>query len=196
MYTKTLVLNYGVPYKITNWKIAIKNMFLGKYLVIKDYPEIVSVISHEIMNEFPGLKNSIRHVLDSSSIDNIPVFVPAVVQMMDKENHPHPIRFSKINVCSRDKFRCQYCGQKSTLSKLTFDHVVPRSLGGRTSWENVVMACHECNFKKSNRTPRQANMKLINNSSHVKKPKYLPMNTQVSDTDVIPSEWNDFILNF
>ncbi len=57
-----------------------------------------------------------------------------------------------------DRFSCQYCGSPHNL---TFDHVVPRRLGGRTSWENVATACAPCNMKKGGRTPRQAHMPLL-----------------------------------
>ena len=60
----------------------------------------------------------------------------------------------------RDNFRCQYCGTKA--HNLTLDHVIPKSRGGSDSWENLVAACVKCNNKKSNRTPDEANLKLLN----------------------------------
>jgi len=60
-----------------------------------------------------------------------------------------------------DSFACQYCGSRQETRELTFDHVVPRSRGGRTSWENVVTACSGCNMRKANRTPREAGMPPI-----------------------------------
>src|SRR5262249_10204155 len=56
-----------------------------------------------------------------------------------------PVRYSRVNVFARDKFTCQYCGAKPHRSQLNLDHVVPRSLGGKTSWENVVCSCVDCN---------------------------------------------------
>jgi 5-methylcytosine-specific restriction endonuclease McrA len=66
------------------------------------------------------------------------------------------ITFSRLNIYTRDRFSCQYCGARFRREDLTFDHVVPRSAGGRTSWENIVTACVPCNARKANRTPREA----------------------------------------
>jgi len=63
--------------------------------------------------------------------------------------------FTRFNVFLRDSFECQYCGSPEDL---TFDHVIPRSKGGVTSWENVVAACSPCNLRKGNKLPRQAKM--------------------------------------
>lgn len=77
-----------------------------------------------------------------------------------------PINFSRKNVYIRDDYRCQYCGQQFMMSELTYDHVIPKSKfkGKRhccTNWHNVVTACFKCNFKKGNKTPKEANMELI-----------------------------------
>ena len=61
-------------------------------------------------------------------------------------------------MCIRDRFSCQYCGSPRNL---TFDHVIPRRLGGRTSWENILTACAPCNMRKGGRTPAQAHMRLL-----------------------------------
>jgi len=66
----------------------------------------------------------------------------------------HPA-FTRFNVFLRDRFQCQYCGSRDDL---TFDHVIPRSKGGRTTWDNVVAACAPCNLKKANRLPREIKM--------------------------------------
>ena len=65
--------------------------------------------------------------------------------------------FTRFNLFLRDEFTCQYCGAKD---HLTFDHVVPRSRGGRTTWENVVAACGPCNLHKGSRTLKQAGLNL------------------------------------
>ena len=66
--------------------------------------------------------------------------------------------FTRFNVFLRDKFSCQYCGSNE---ELTFDHLLPRSKGGQTTWENVVTACSKCNLKKANHLYHVANMKPI-----------------------------------
>jgi 5-methylcytosine-specific restriction endonuclease McrA len=60
----------------------------------------------------------------------------------------------------RDRYACQYCFKSGQSASLTLDHVVPRSRGGETAWENLVACCHECNNRKGNRTPEEAGMKL------------------------------------
>ena len=70
------------------------------------------------------------------------------------------VSFSKRNILRRDGFACQFCGDKLAASELTVDHVLPRSRGGGTTWENCVAACYTCNSMKGCRTPREAGMEL------------------------------------
>ena len=70
------------------------------------------------------------------------------------------VRFSRRNIYVRDNHTCQYCGKRGPKVELNLDHVIPRSQGGATTWENVVCSCIKCNTKKGGRTPRQANMQL------------------------------------
>ena len=81
------------------------------------------------------------------------------------------VKFSKPTVHARDKGCCQYCSTPLRLNESTFDHVIPRSRGGATSWENVVIACRPCNQKKGNKTPKEANMRLV---ASPKRPASLP----------------------
>lgn len=83
----------------------------------------------------------------------------------------HEIRFSRRNIFERDKQTCQYCRKRFAKPDLTLDHVIPRSKGGRDTWENLVLACVACNVRKANRTPEQANMPLMRKPS---KPTWLP----------------------
>ena len=71
------------------------------------------------------------------------------------------LRFSRLNIYARDAFTCQYCGGRRQTEDLTFDHVTPRSRGGRTAWENIVACCIPCNSEKADRTPAEADMKLL-----------------------------------
>lgn len=77
---------------------------------------------------------------------------------------------SRRAVFARDRETCQYCGQQPGRANLTMDHVIPRSQGGQTTWENVVTACRDCNHRKGGRTPEQANMVLL---STPRQPQYL-----------------------
>lgn len=71
------------------------------------------------------------------------------------------IRFSRENIYSRDRGRCQYCGVHVAPGDWEYEHVVPRAQGGQTTWENIVVACTACNQRKANRTPAQAGMRLL-----------------------------------
>jgi 5-methylcytosine-specific restriction endonuclease McrA len=86
--------------------------------------------------------------------------VPAVVRL-NKMVRPrlHKIRLKRRNVFKRDSYVCQYCGRPT--HDLTLDHVMPRSRGGHTSWDNLVSACFSCNHRKADRTPDEAGMKLM-----------------------------------
>ena len=89
----------------------------------------------------------------------IQVRVPHVIRLREYVRIPHrPIKFSRRNVLVRDRYGCQYCGKSFTPGELTLDHVVPRSRGGDTEWENVVAACKRCNHRKGDRTPQEASM--------------------------------------
>lgn len=70
------------------------------------------------------------------------------------------VRFNKANVFLRDKGHCVYCNKKLALRTSTIDHVIPKSRGGKTNFQNVVIACGKCNWQKSNKTPEEAGMTL------------------------------------
>ena len=85
--------------------------------------------------------------------------VPHVIRLREYVRIPHrPIKFSRRNVLVRDQHACQYCGRAFSPNDLTLDHVVPRSRGGGTEWENVVAACKRCNHRKGDHTPPEATM--------------------------------------
>jgi len=83
-----------------------------------------------------------------------------VLQAYDRIPRVH-VRFSRQNIYLRDQFTCQYCTKRFPRQQLNLDHVVPRSQGGRTTWENIVCSCVKCNLKKGGRTPDEANMRLL-----------------------------------
>src|SRR3546814_16022799 len=80
--------------------------------------------------------------------------VIALRQYVRPATHP---AFTRLNLFLRDRFRCQYCGSHDDLN---FDHVIPRALGGRTTWENVATACPPCNLRKGGRPQAQAHLAL------------------------------------
>lgn len=99
------------------------------------------------------------------------------------------MKFNRQNLLERDDFRCQYCGKNFPVKELNMDHVVPRDRGGGTSWENVVISCIKCNSKKSNRSPKEAGMRLL------KEPKRPPRRPFMSSLYGKPMEetWSHFI---
>ncbi|MCU0507761.1 MAG: HNH endonuclease [Anaerolineae bacterium] len=88
--------------------------------------------------------------------------VPLVIRLVYFVRVPHPVALAptRRSVVMRDNFTCQYCGDSPGRGLLTLDHIVPRSKGGQTSWENVVAACRPCNMRKGDRTPDEAGMAL------------------------------------
>ena len=93
---------------------------------------------------------------------NFRVKVPKIIVLMVFDKLPRKeIKLTRQNIFLRDKFECQYCGKKFERNDLNIDHVVPRSRGGKTTWDNVVCSCVRCNTKKGNRSPEQARMPLM-----------------------------------
>ena len=154
------------PLRIESWQRAISDLFLGK----------VEVVEHSRDKTIKGVK------------ENFPM--PSVVRVVRRFRRDKlRIKFSRLNIYARDGFACAYCGEKKNTEDLTFDHVLPRSRGGRTSWENIVTCCITCNSLKSNRTPDEAGMKL---RFKPKKPHYLPVVTVRLERAHIPPEWEPY----
>jgi len=88
--------------------------------------------------------------------------VPRIIRLLTYERFPRQkVKFNRKNLFARDGNRCQYCGKKFPTTELSLDHLVPRSRGGRATWDNIVCACLRCNVRKGGRTPREAGMRLI-----------------------------------
>lgn len=116
--------------------------------------------------------------------------VPRVIVLVAFDRLPkRHVRFSRINLMGRDGFQCQYCGLRPPRSELNLDHVVPRSLGGRSTWENVVTSCVECNRRKGGRTPRQAGLRLLRRPA---RPRWTPLANLMLST-VRYKEWRPFL---
>jgi 5-methylcytosine-specific restriction endonuclease McrA len=87
--------------------------------------------------------------------------IPSVIRLLEYRRIPHQARArSRKNILLRDRNTCQYCGQALAAAELTLDHVLPRSQGGKSAWENLVACCHPCNNRKGDRLPEVAGMKL------------------------------------
>jgi 5-methylcytosine-specific restriction endonuclease McrA len=88
--------------------------------------------------------------------------LPSVIRLLEYRRIPHQSRsLSRKNILMRDRYTCQYCQKTYPASDMTLDHVIPRSRGGDSSWENLVACCHHCNNKKGSRTPEEAGLKLV-----------------------------------
>lgn len=120
------------PLSLWPWQEAIKAVVLDRVIIVAEYDHVV---------------RSQRAVFR----------IPSVVVLKDYVKPQKRVAFTRFNLFLRDGFCCQYCSAKGDL---TFDHVLPRSRGGTTSWENVVAACSPCNLKKGSKTLRQSGMKL------------------------------------
>lgn len=114
--------------------------------------------------------------------------VPEVLVLARYDRLPNSaVTFSRRNVYKRDHYTCQYCGGQPGSAELTIDHVVPRSRGGISSWENCVLACTSCNKHKADRTPQQAGMRL---RSKPERPAWKPLYASPS---VRIDSWSKFI---
>lgn len=99
------------------------------------------------------------HVLHAA---RVAMRVPSVIRLLEYRRIPHQTRaLSRKNILLRDRNTCQYCGKILAAGELTLDHVIPRSRGGASTWENLVACCHTCNRKKGNMLPHESNMKLM-----------------------------------
>ena len=116
--------------------------------------------------------------------------IPRVIVLLAFDRLPkRHVRFSRINIMTRDRFQCQYCSRKPQRAELNLDHVVPRALGGRTTWENVVTSCVDCNRRKGGRTPVQAGVALVRKPA---RPRWTPLSHLMLST-VRHEEWRPFL---
>jgi 5-methylcytosine-specific restriction endonuclease McrA len=166
----TLVLNATYqPVARIPWQRAITLLFLGKVEVLEEYED-----------------KTIRSV-------SFEVKMPSVVRFFRLLKRRKPVvRFSRENVFARDQGRCQYCRRKVSRAEATYDHVVPRSQGGGTNWENIVIACVPCNQHKGGRTPEQAHMKLDKVPA---RPTWLPETLRLTFTwdKGMPEAWKSWL---
>jgi 5-methylcytosine-specific restriction endonuclease McrA len=118
------------PLSLWSWQDTVKAVFLDRVNIVSEYEASVRSPSFEFR-------------------------LPSVVSLKSFVKPSRFPAFTRFNVFLRDRFQCQYCGTKD---ELTFDHLIPRSKGGQTTWENVITACSPCNLKKANKSCKQLNM--------------------------------------
>ena len=161
---RTLLLTaWMAPHKIIAWERAVVLLVLDKVDVLEEYDEEIRSLSWALRT-------------------------PAVVRLKKAIGaKKHAVRFSRINVYTRDGFRCQYCGEKRAMRDLNYDHVLPRGKGGQTVWENIVTSCYACNDRKGSRTPEEAGMRLRKRPS---RPTSLPVTPAFRvDLSEMPEPW-------
>jgi 5-methylcytosine-specific restriction endonuclease McrA len=164
----TLLLDQGYqPVDVISWQEAIRLIFLDKAEVVEEYED-------DIRSAFLVIK------------------MPAVVRLVNmfRRNKKRNVKFSRVSIYSRDDFSCQYCGVKKKMKEFTFDHVVPRSRGGKTNWENIVTCCVPCNSKKNNRTPEEAKMVL---KKRPVRPDWIPAFVIRLNQTSVPDAWRDYL---
>ena len=152
------------PLSIWCWQDAVKSVFLNRVSIVSNYKRKIRSPSFEMkLPSVIALKNFIKPSTDPN--------------------------FTRFNVFLRDKFSCQYCGSKN---ELTFDHLLPRSKGGKTDWDNVVTACSSCNVKKGGRLLIQSGMKL-NNKPFQPTTEDLHKNGKNFPPNFLHESWMDYL---
>lgn len=158
-----------ILYKIDEW------ICLPKVSVISDKKGNESLVTYKTIRT-PNKEIRLPEVIILDNYDDVPDF---------------ELRLTAKNIALRDGFKCQYCNCRLNSEKITLDHIIPQSKGGKNSWENLVLSCFKCNTKKANRTPEQAGMKLL---SVPKKPKWFPLTAKMGKN--APISWSKFVKNF
>lgn len=157
------------PLRIEPWQRAIADFFTGK----------TEVIEYSRDRTIQGVSTTYP--------------MPAVVRVLRRFKRDRiRLKFSRLNIYARDGFTCQYDGKRYATEDLTFDHVQPRSRGGRTEWANIVTCCRDCNSEKADQTPAEAGMTLLRVP---KKPHFLPAVMVKMDAKQMPPEWEGYWTN-
>lgn len=163
---KTLLVDCNYfPVKVISWQKAITLLYQGKAQSLIDYSELR---------------------IHSQTIS---FALPKILKLNGKHRLLFTIKFTRENVFYRDNYTCQYCGERLKENQLTFDHVIPASKGGPTTWQNVVTACKPCNFKKGPTLLENTNLRLLKKPVV---PKWSPeLVIKLHDDD--PLEWFEFL---
>jgi 5-methylcytosine-specific restriction endonuclease McrA len=162
--SSVLVLNRSfVAVHVTNVRRAVTLLFRQLAEVVHIEQGQFAAHSLESWRELSQLRSAFR-TPDEDWVRGVgfDLQAPRVIRLVACDRGPRQgLRFNRRNVFARDGNQCQYCGRGFPTSELSLDHVVPRSRGGSTSWENIVCACVACNVRKGGRTPHEARMQLI-----------------------------------
>ncbi len=178
-----LVLNkMWVPIRVASVKRCLKLVFADKASIV--LPDDYSVHNWEKWITIPSLDEEIGILTTSGKIKILEV----IVLLKYDKVYEKGVRLTKRNIYIRDGYKCQYSGQPMGHNDFDIDHVVPRSKGGKNSWENMVVCAKDINRLKGNRTPKEAGLKLI------KKPrKPIYQHLMIDPKMRIPESWAKFI---
>lgn len=152
------------PLSLWSWQDAIKAVFLERVNIVAEYDRVVRSVSLEM-------------------------HIPSVVSLKTYVKPARNPAFTRFNVFLRDRFECQYCGNNQDL---TFDHVVPRSKGGRTTWDNVVTACAPCNLLKGGKLAKRSGMHPMN-PPHKPSVLELQNNGRMFPPNYLHHSWADYL---
>ncbi|GBD44201.1 hypothetical protein HRbin40_01685 [bacterium HR40] len=155
------------PLSVWNWQDAVKAIFLDRVEVVSHYDRVI---------RSPGFE----------------MRLPSVIALRDYVSQDRRPPFTRFNVFLRDRFTCQYCGGRFSANELTFDHLVPRSRGGRTCWTNIVTACADCNLRKGNRLPEECGMHP-RTRPFVPTLRQLQRNGAAFPPNYLHESWRDFV---
>ena len=180
----TLVLN-------RNWQpVNIATVARALVMVWNDQARVVDPVDYQTYEWHDWAQQTPRHGELFVQAVTCRLRVPEVVTLTRYDRLPTAtVAFSRRNVFKRDRYTCQYCGVQPGTDELTIDHIVPRAQGGQSSWTNCVLACLDCNHRKADRTPEQANMRL---RGVPKRPNWQPIYTQAHDR---VQSWSKFVSN-
>jgi 5-methylcytosine-specific restriction endonuclease McrA len=135
----TLVLNRAWQAdRVVSWQEAMRLIFSGRAEVVENHND--------------------RFVKTVTRVFHTPAVIRMLVGQIIKNDR---IKLSRRRVWIRDNGKCQYCNQAVSMTSMTYDHVLPRSRGGKTTWDNIVLACSSCNLGKGDKTPNEAGMALV-----------------------------------
>ena len=147
----------------------------------------------ESWSELSQLKVEFNDIEDTDDIVRTPsvsFLVPRILRTIEYNKIPRrTVKLNRKNLFARDKNCCQYCGKRFNTKELNLDHVIPKSRGGRETWENLVCTCVSCNNRKGNRLPEEVGMGLI---KVPKKPRFSPL-MKIKIRDRKYQSWEAFI---
>jgi 5-methylcytosine-specific restriction endonuclease McrA len=166
MQSSVLALNRAyAPVHVVDVKRAFTLLYKGQAEVVHVEDGQYLTFNFESWLELSEAKTALEDVCEWDDWIRTVTFaiqVPRVIRLLDYDRVPrNVVKFNRRNVFLRDENRCQYCTKKFGTHHLSLDHVIPRSRGGPSTWDNIVCACLRCNVRKGGRTPQEAGMKLF-----------------------------------